>query len=141
MPWRRSMISLRPVPHSISNRLKGIKVEKCGPKLIILASLFYAYRRRRRTSSNLSGRVPSLSIKFSLEERTAYVTHLITDSSRTHGTQPDSRDSAPKRRTQCSSPYPPFNYPPFFPFSPFSCFTQSIQYSTDSRIIPAALCV
>ena len=32
------------------------KAEKCGPKLIILASSFYAYRRRRRTSSNPSGR-------------------------------------------------------------------------------------
>ena len=95
MPWRRSATSQRPVPHSINSRLKGIKAEKCGPKLITLANSFYAYRRRRTTSSNLSGRVPSSLIKFSPEEHTAYVMHLITDSSRTHGTRPDSGDSTP----------------------------------------------
>ena len=78
-------MSLRPVPHSISNR----------PKLIILANSFYTYQRRRRTSSNPSGKAPSSSTKFSLEERTAYIMHLITDSSRTHGTRPDSGDSTP----------------------------------------------
>ena len=88
-------MSLRPVPHSISNRLDDTKAEKCGPKLIILANSFYAYQRRRRTSSNPSGKAPSSSTKLSPEERTAYVMHLITDSSRTHGTRPDSEDSTP----------------------------------------------
>ena len=88
-------MSLKPVPHSISNRLEGIKAEKYGPKLITLANSFYASPRRRRTSSNPSGRVPSSLIKFSPEERTACTVHLITDSSRTHGTRPDSRDSTP----------------------------------------------
>ena len=31
------------LPHYISSRLDGTKAEKCGPKLIILASSFYAY--------------------------------------------------------------------------------------------------
>ena len=94
MPWRRSVTSQRPVPHSINSRLEGIKAEKSGPKLITLVNSFYTYRRRR-TSSNLSGRVPSLLINFSLKEHTAYVMHPITDSSRTHGTRPDSEDSTP----------------------------------------------
>ena len=34
-------------------------------------------------------------IKFSLEERTVCAVHLITYSSRTHGTRPDSEDSTP----------------------------------------------
>ena len=38
----------RPVPHSISNRLEGIKAEKYGPKLITLANSFYAYQRRKK---------------------------------------------------------------------------------------------
>ena len=87
---------LRPVPHSISNRLDDTKAYKCGPKLIILANSFYAYRRRRRTSSNPSGKAPSSSTKFSLEEYTAYVMHLIIDSSRTLGMLLDSEDSTPK---------------------------------------------
>ena len=49
---------------SISNRLDGIKAEKCGPKLITLANSFYAYRRRKRTSSSPNGKVPSLLTKF-----------------------------------------------------------------------------
>ena len=88
-------MSLRPVPHSINNRLEGIKAENFGPKLITLANSFYASPRRRRTSSNPSGRVPSSLTKFSLEVRTAYVMHQIIDSSRTHGTRPDSEDSTP----------------------------------------------
>ena len=48
-------MSLSPVPHSISNRLDDTKAEKYGPKLIIFVNTFYAYRRRRRTSSNPSG--------------------------------------------------------------------------------------
>ena len=88
-------MSLRPVPHSINNRLDDSKAQKCGPKLIILANLFNAYRRKRRTSSNPSGKAPSSSTKFSPEERTAYVMRPITDSSRTHGTRPDSGDSMP----------------------------------------------
>lgn len=70
MPYRRSVTSQKPVPHSISSKLEGIKAEKYGPKLITLANSFYAYRRRRRTSSSPSGRVPSSLIKFSLEEHT-----------------------------------------------------------------------
>ena len=95
MPWRRSATSQKPVPHSISNRLEGIKARKYGPKLITLANSFYAYRRRKRTSSSPSGRVPSSLIKFSLEERTACVMHQIINSSRTHGTRPDSEESTP----------------------------------------------
>ena len=45
------------------------------PRLIMLANSFYACRRRKRTSSSPSGRVPSSLIKFSLEERTACVMH------------------------------------------------------------------
>ena len=52
------------IPHSISNRLEGIKAEKYGPKLITLANSFYAYRRRKRTSSNPNGKVPLLLAKF-----------------------------------------------------------------------------
>ena len=95
MPWRRSAMSQRHVPHSISSRLDDIKAEKCGPELIILANSFYAYQRRRRTSSNRSGKVPLSLTKFSPEERMAYVMHQITGSSRTHGTRPDSGDSTP----------------------------------------------
>ena len=69
------------VPHFISNRLTGIKAEKYGPKLITLANSFYAYWRRKRTSSIPSGRVPSSLIKFSPEERTACVMHQIIDPS------------------------------------------------------------
>ena len=65
----------KPVLHSISNRLEGIKAEKYGPKLITLANSFYAYLRIRRTSSNPSGRVPSSLIKFSPEERTVCAVH------------------------------------------------------------------
>ena len=88
-------MSRKLVPHSISNRLDDTKVEKCGPKLIILVNSFYAYRKRRRTSSNPSGKAPSSSKKFSQEECTTYVMRPITDSSRTHGTRPDSGDSTP----------------------------------------------
>ena len=95
MPWRRSVTSRRPVPHSINSRLEGIKAEKCGPKLITLANSFYAYQRRKRTSSSPSGRAPSSLTKFSLEVRTACVMHQTIDSSRTHGTRPDSEDSMP----------------------------------------------
>ena len=84
-----------PIPHSISNMLEGIKGEKYGPKLITLANSFYAYQRRKRTSSSPSGRVPSSLIKFSLEERTICMMHQIIDSSRTHGTRPDYKDSTP----------------------------------------------
>ena len=95
MPWRRSAMSQKPVPHSISNRLEGIKAERCGPKLIILGKSFYAYRRRKRTSSSPSGRVPSLLKKFLPEERTDCGMHPIIASSQTHGTQPDSEGSMP----------------------------------------------
>ena len=88
-------MSLKPVPHSISNMLEDTKAEKYGPKLIILANSFYAYRRRKRTNSSRSGRVPSSLIKFSPEERTACVMHQIIDSSQTHGTRPDSDGSTP----------------------------------------------
>ena len=37
-PWRRSVTWQKPVPHSISNRLEGIKAEKYGPKSITLAN-------------------------------------------------------------------------------------------------------
>ena len=136
-------MSLKPVPHSISNRLEGIKAEKCGPKLITLANSFYAYRRRRRTSSNPSGRVPSSLIKFSSEECIACEMHPITDSSRTHGTRPDSGDSTPSAElsVRLLTPALLIMFPLFFFFSLFPSFTQSIQYSADARITPTALCV
>ena len=113
-------MSLRPVPHSTSNRLDDTKAEKCGPKLIILANSFYAYQRSR-TSSNPSGKAPSSSTKLSLEERTAYVMHPITDSSQTHGTRPDSGDSTPSAELSVRLLTPSlFNYAPsLFPFSIF----------------------
>ena len=137
------MTSPNPVPHSISSRLGDIKAEKCGPKLIMLVNSFYAYRRRRRTSSNLSGRVPPLLIKFSPEERTACVMHPTTDSSQTHGTWPDSRDSTPSAELSVCllTPVLLIMFPPFSFLSLFPFFTQSIQYSADARITPSALCV
>ena len=140
MPWRRSTTSQKPVPHSMSSRLDNTKKEKCGPKLIILTSSFYAYRRRRRTSSNPSGKAPSSSTMFSPEERTAYIMRLITDSSRTHGTRPDSGDSMLSAELSVRLLNPPFSImlPPFS-FLDLFLFTQSIYYSADSRIIPAAL--
>ena len=131
MPWRRSAISQKPVPHSISSRLDDIKAEKCGPKLTILASSFYAYRRRRRTNSNPSGKVPSSLTKFSPEERTAYVMHPITDSSRTHGTRPDSGDSTPSAELSVRLLTPSFliMLPPFSFLDLFSLHTKYlIQY-------------
>ena len=64
MPWRRSVTWQKPDPHSINNRLDDIKTEKYRPKLIMLANSFYAYQRRKRTSSNPNGKVPSLLTKF-----------------------------------------------------------------------------
>ena len=120
-------MSLRPVSHSISKRLDDTKVEKCGPKLIILANSFYAYQRRR-TSSNPSGKAPSSSTKFSPEERTAYVMRPITDLSQTHGTRPDSGDSTPSAELSVcllTSSFlimlPPFSFLDLF------LFTQSIN--------------
>ena len=123
-------MSLRPVPHSSSNRLDDTKAEKCGPKLTILVNSFYAYRRRRRTSSNPSGKAPSSSTKFSPEERTAYVMRLITDSSRTHGTQPDSGDSTASAELSVRLLNPPFSIMlPSFSFLDIFLFTQYlIQY-------------
>ena len=89
------MTSQRPVPHSVSSRVEGIKAGKYGPKLITLVNSFYAYRRRKRTSSSPSWRIPSSLIKFSPEECTDCVMYLIIDTSRTHGTRPDSEDSTP----------------------------------------------
>ena len=54
----------KPAPHSISNRLDGIKAEKYGPKLITLVNSFYACRRRKRINSSPNGKVHSLSTKF-----------------------------------------------------------------------------
>ena len=142
IPWRRSAMSQKPAPHSISSRLDDIKAEKCEPKLTILASSFYAYRRRRRTNSNPGGRVPSSLTKFSPEERTAYVTHPITDSSRTHVTRPDSGDSTPNAELSVHLLTPPFSImlPPFF-LSRSLSFHTSTSYGTDYQLTPAALCV
>ena len=136
-------MSPKPIPHSISSRLDDIKGEKCGPKLIILANSFYAYRRRRRTSSNLSGRVPSLLIKFSPEEHTACVMQPITDSSRTHVTRPDSGDSTPSAElsVHLHTPALLIMFSLFSFLALFTFFTQSIKYSADARITLAALCV
>ena len=96
----------KPVPHFINSRIAGIKAEKCGPKLIMSANSFYACRRRKRTNSSPSGRVPSSLTKFSPEERTACVIRQTITWSQTPGMRPDSEDSMPKRRTLCSSPSP-----------------------------------
>ena len=85
----------KPALHSISNRLDGIKAEKYGPELITLANSFYAYQRRKRTSSSPNGKVPSLLTKFSPVERTVCGMHRTIDSSQTHGTRPDSEGSTP----------------------------------------------
>ena len=112
-------MSQKPIPHSINSRLDDIKAEKCGPKLTILASSSYAYRRRRRTNSNPSGKVPSSLTKFSPEERTDYVMRPITDSSRTHGTRPDSGDSTPNAELSVRLLTPSIFYTlTFFYFSP-----------------------
>ena len=94
-PWRRSATWQKPIPHSISNRLDGIKAEKYGSKLITLANSFYAYPRRKRTSSRSNGKVPSLLTKFLPVERTVCGMHQIIDSSQTHGTRPNSEYSTP----------------------------------------------
>jgi len=124
-------MSLRPVPHSISNRLDDTKAEKCGPKLIILASSFYAYRRRRRTSSNPSGKVPSSLTKFSSEEHTAYVMHPIIDSSRTHGTRPDSGDSTPSAELSVRLLTPSFSHKYFMQcrFPDYSGRTMCVNFT------------
>ena len=49
----------KPIPHFINSRLEDIKAEKYGPKLTMLANLFYACRKRKRTNSSPNGRVPS----------------------------------------------------------------------------------
>ena len=59
MPWRRSATLQKPVLHSINNKLADINAERCGPRLIMLVNSFYAYQKRKRTSSSPSGRVPS----------------------------------------------------------------------------------
>ena len=79
----------------ISNRLEDTKAEKYGPKLTTLASYFYACRTRKRTNLSPSGKVPSSSTKYLPAVHTVYATHLTTDSSQTHGTQPVSEDSTP----------------------------------------------
>jgi len=117
MPWRRSTTSRRPVPHFINNKLTGIKAEKYGPRLIILVNSFYACRRRKRTNSSPSGRVPSSLTKFSMEERTACVMHQTTAWSRTHGTRPDSKDCMPSAGLFVHLLFPLF---PLFIFSLFS---------------------
>ena len=50
----------RPVPHSINSRLGDIKAGKYRQRLTTLVNSFYAYQRRKRTSSSPNGRVPSL---------------------------------------------------------------------------------
>ena len=79
MPWRRNAMSQKPISHFINSRLVGMKAEKCGPKLITLANSFYAYQRRKRTSSSPSGRASSSLTKFSLEVRTVCVMHQTID--------------------------------------------------------------
>ena len=37
----------KPIPHSINNRLAGIKAEKYGPRLTTSANSFYASRRKK----------------------------------------------------------------------------------------------
>ena len=88
----------KPVPHFINSRLAGIKAEKCGPILITFVNLFYACRRRKRTNSSPSGRVPSSLTKFSPEERTACVMHQTIAWSQTHGMWLDSKYSMPSTK-------------------------------------------
>ena len=142
MPWKRSVTSQKPVPHFISNRLTDSKAEKYGPKLIMLANSFHAYQRSKRISSSPSGRVPSSLIKFSPEERTVCVMHQITDSSRTHGTRPDSEDSTPSAelsvRLLTSASSILFS---FFLYRPLFFITYILKNCTDALIALAALCV
>ena len=85
----------KPIAHSVSNRLEGIKAEKYGPKPITLANSFYACRTRKRTNLSPNGKVPSSSTKSLPAVHTVYARHLTTDSSQTHGTQPVSEDVTP----------------------------------------------
>ena len=61
-------------------------------------------------------------MKFSPEERTAYVMHPMTDPSQTHGTRPDSEDSTPSAElsVRLLTPsflimFPPFSFLDLFP--------------------------
>ena len=87
-----------PRSQNTDSRLADIKAEKYGPRLITLANLLYACRRRKRTNSSPNGRVPSSLTKFPPEERTACVMHQTIASSRTPGTRPDSEDSMPSTK-------------------------------------------
>ena len=121
MPWRRSTTSQKPVLHFINSRLAGIKAEKCGPRLITLVNSFYACRRRKRTNSSPSGRVPSLLTKFSPEERTTCVMHQTITWSRTPGMRPDSDDFMPSTKL-CVRLLPPIINVIFYLFSFLSFF-------------------
>ena len=57
---RRSAMSRRPLLHFTNSRLGDIKAEKYGQRLTMSVNSFYAYKRRKRTSSSPNGRVPSL---------------------------------------------------------------------------------
>ena len=120
MPWRRSAMLQRPVPHFINSRLEDIKAEKYGPRLTMLANSFYACRRRKRTNSGPSGRVPSSLTKFSPEERTACVMRQTIASSRTPRTRPDSEDSMPSAElfVRLLLPIVPFVFSSLFAFFP-----------------------
>ena len=129
MPWRRSVTSRRPVPHSINSRLEGIKAEKCRPKLITLANSFCDYQRRKRTSSIPSLRAPSSLTRFSLEVRTVCVMHQTIDSSRTHGTRPDSEDSTPSVKL-CVCLLTSVFLVKLYPLSPFYIYSlKSFKYA------------
>ena len=132
----------RPVPHFISSRLEGIKADKYGPKPTTLANSFCAYRRRKRTNSSPSGRVRSSSTKFSPVGRTACVMHQTTDSSRTHGTRPDSEDCTPSAELCVLSPifvYFLKIYPPHFFL--FFLYIALNALSALRPHTPATLCV
>ena len=77
--WEEECDMAKPIPHFINSRLTGIKAEKCGPKLTTSANSFCGCRRRKRTNSSPSGRVPSSSTKFSPEGRTTYVMRQTID--------------------------------------------------------------
>src|SRR5215216_4321939 len=79
--------------HFINNSPGATKVEKCWLRHTMSENLFYAFRKRKRTSSNLNGRAPSLSMKSLPEEPIAFEMLRIIALSRTHGELPGSEDS------------------------------------------------
>ena len=126
-------MSQKPVRHFLNSRLAGIKVEKCGPRLITLVNSFYACRRRKRTNSSPSGRVPSSLTKFSPEERTACVMRQTITWSRTPRMRPDFDDFMPSAEL-CVRLLPPVINVIFSLFSFLSFFVLLFSPTTLVRL-------